>query len=204
MSRLLNPQVPQAGAIALSRPITNGALSVEAALARRRSTRTFGAQPLTQCELGQLLWAAQGVTTEDLKRTAPSPSSLHPLECYVVAAEGVARYVPEEHALCPVREGDLRVDLRRAAHEQPYVGAAPAIIVITGVVERVAVRFGERAERFVAMEAGHAAENLLLEATALGLVGIGCGAFDDAEVIRVMALPAGETPLYLIPVGHRA
>ena len=121
-----------------------------------------------------------------------------------MTADGVFHYVPNGHALCPTRTGDLRSDLRRAAHEQPFVETAPAIIVIAGVVERVAVRYGDRATRYMDIEAGHAAQGLLLEATALGLVGLGCGSFDDDEVARVVGLGAGETPLYLIPIGHPA
>ena len=192
------------GVLALARPITNGALSLEATLARRRSTRAFGADRLTSVELGQLLWAAQGITSGDLRRAAPSPSGLYPLECYAVTADGVFHYLPNEHALCPTLSGDLRADLRRAAHEQPFIEAAPAIVVIAGVVERVAVRYGDRATRYMAIEAGHAAQGLLLEATALGLVGLGCGSFDDDEVARVVGLGAGELPLYLIPIGHPA
>lgn len=198
------PHTAAGGVLALARPITNGALSLEATLARRRSTRTFGAEQLTPVELGQLLWAAQGITSGDNRRAAPSPSALYPLECYVVTADGVFRYLPNEHALCPTRTGDLRADLRRAAHEQPFVEAAPAVIVIAGAVERVAVRYGDRATRYMAIEAGHAAQGLLLEATAMGLVGLGCGSFDDDEVARVVGLGEGETALYLVPIGHPA
>jgi nitroreductase len=53
------------------------------------------------------------------------------------------------------------------------------------------------------MEVGHAAQNLLLQAVALGLGGAPVGAFDDEEVGRVLALPKDERPLYVVPVGRR-
>ena len=64
--------------------------------------------------------------------------------------------------------------------------------------------YGGRDERYVHLEAGHAAQNLLLQATALGLAAVPVGAFDDAGVAGVIGLPAEQAPLYLIPVGHPA
>ena len=68
--------------------------------------------------------------------------------------------------------------------------------------ERTTSRYGRRGERYVHMEVGHAAQNLLLQAATLGLGATPVGAFDDAEVSRLLHLPVGETPLYLIPVGR--
>jgi nitroreductase len=64
------------------------------------------------------------------------------------------------------------------------------------------VRYGDRADRYVLLEAGHAAQNLLLEAVAMGLGAVPIGAFDDVAVSQAMELADGEVPLYLIPVGH--
>ena len=188
---------------ALPSPRLAGQVSLEEALRSRRSIRSFSAEALTRAELGQLLWAAQGVTDLEGHRTAPSAGARYPLEVDVVTADGLARYVPDGHVLVRRGSTDLRAALRRAALDQPAVGEAPLIIVISGVVERTAARYGaERAERYVALEAGHAAQNVLLEAVSLGLGAVPVGAFDDAEVRRILALADGEAPLYLIPVGH--
>jgi len=188
---------------ALPSPRLAGPLSLEEVLAARRSIRSFSEEDLTRAEVGQLLWAAQGVTDAGGHRTAPSAGALYPLELDVVTADGLARYVPEGHRLIRRGSADLRPALRRAALDQAAVGEAPLIIVISGVVERTAARYGaERAERYVALEAGHAAQNVLLGAVSLGLGAVPIGAFDDAEVRRVLALAEGEDPLYLIPVGH--
>ncbi len=188
---------------ALPSPRLTGPLSLEEALAARRSIRSFSDEALTRAEIGQLLWAAQGVTDGDGHRTAPSAGARYPLELDVVTADGLARYVPDGHGLVRRGSTDLRAALRRAALDQPAVGEAPLIIVISGVAERTAARYGaERARRYVALEAGHAAQNILLEAVSLGLGAVPVGAFDDAEVRRVLALADGEAPLYLIPVGH--
>jgi len=187
----------------LPSPQLAGRLSLEEALQARRSVRSFTSEALTRAEVGQLLWAAQGLTDSAGHRTAPSAGALYPLELDVVTADGVARYVPDEHGLVPRGATDLRAALQRAALEQPAVGEAPLIVVISGVVDRTSARYGaERAERYVALEAGHAAQNVLLQAVSLGLGAVPIGAFTDAEVRRLLGLADGEAPLYLIPVGH--
>jgi len=187
----------------LPSPRLAGSLSLEEALAARRSVRSFTAEPLTPEEIGQLLWAAQGITDPAGLRTAPSAGARYPLQVYVVTAAGVARYVPEGHQLLRRGSTDLRADLQRAALDQPAIGEAPLVLAICAVAERTAERYGaERAERYVAMEAGHAAQNVLLQAVSLGLGAVPIGAFDDAEVRRVLGLADGEAPLYLVPVGR--
>jgi SagB-type dehydrogenase family enzyme len=188
--------------LALPSPALRGTVSVEEALAGRRSVREYSAEDLTPAEIGQLLWAAQGVTSEDGRRTAPSAGATYPLELYAVTADGVRRYLPAEHALEVIRSADVRVDLARAAVGQTFVGEAPLVVVVTAVPERTEVRYGARAERYIALEAGHAAQNLLLEAVALGLVSVPVGSFDDATVAKLVGLESGETPLYLLPVGR--
>lgn len=188
---------------ALPQPRASGPMSLEEVLGSRRSVRSFTTQELTPAEVGQLLWAAQGVTDGEGRRTAPSAGARYPLEVDVVTADGVDRYVPDGHRLARRSTADLRAELQGTALDQPSVGKAPAVIVISGVASRTAERYGaERAERYVAMEAGHAAQNVLLEAVSLGLGAVPVGAFDDAAVRAVLDLADGEAPLYLIPVGH--
>jgi SagB-type dehydrogenase family enzyme len=177
-------------------------MSVEEALRRRRSVREFDGTSLTDAQLGQLLWSAQGISGDGL-RTAPSAGALYPLEVYVATASGLGHYEPVAHRLTLRADRDLRADMRRAALDQAPIGEAPAVFVIAAVFERTERKYGrERSARYVAMEAGHAAENLLLEAVALGLGGVPVGAFDDERLASVLGLPAGERPLYLIPVGR--
>jgi SagB-type dehydrogenase family enzyme len=85
---------------------------------------------------------------------------------------------------------------------QSSIGDAPAVFVIAGVVQRTKVKYGARASRYMYLEAGHAAQNLLLEAVALDLGGVPIGAFTDASVARILKLPSGCSPIYLIPIGH--
>jgi SagB-type dehydrogenase family enzyme len=184
-----------------------GAKSLEEALAHRRSVREFAPGALTLSEVSQLMWAAQGVTAPE-RRTSPSAGATYPLEIYLVAGKvdglgaGVYRYRPRQHRLEAVTEGDIRVPLAVAAVDQEWISQAAMVVVIAAVFERTTVRYGKRAERYVHMEAGHAAQNLLLQAAALGLGATPAGAFNDAEVSRLLHLPVDEAPLYFVPVGR--
>jgi SagB-type dehydrogenase family enzyme len=190
-------------AIELPEPSTDGDMSVEEAINRRRSIREFADKALTSEQLGQLTWSAQG-TTEPGRglRAAPSAGATYPLEMYLVTPEGLFQYRPRDHALLQLGTADLRPELAAAALGQAHVRQAPLDIVITGIYERTAGKYGDRARRYVHMEAGHAAENIHLQAVALGLGSVPVGAFDDDDVAGVLDLPADEAPLYIIPVGH--
>jgi SagB-type dehydrogenase family enzyme len=195
--------------IRLSAPRSSGSVSVESALERRRSLREFARVSLGLPELAQLLWAAQGVTSPDGLRTAPSAGALYPLEVYVVAgnvtdlAAGVYRYVPADHGLVRVAPGDRRKALAAAALGQDWLASAPAALVIAAVYERTARKYRTRAERYVHFEAGCAAENVALQAVAMGLGTVVGGAFEDGEVAKAAGLRVDERPLAILPVGRR-
>ena len=171
----------------------------------RPGVREGGA--LTLAEISQLLWSAQGITDPEGRRTAPSAGALYPLEVFLVAGgqdelpAGVYRYRPQGHDLIPVVQGDQRAKLAAAALEQDWLNDAPATIGIAAVYERTARKYKQRAERYVLMEVGHAAQNVHLQAVALDLGTVVVGAFDDAEVKRVLTLAVNEEPLCLMPVG---
>jgi SagB-type dehydrogenase family enzyme len=196
--------------IPLQVPVTSGGVALSDVLARRRSRRDFTGRPMTGAELSQLLWAAQGVTADWGGRTAPSAGALYPIEVFVVAGavegldQGSFRYDAAGHRLVPVAAGDRRAALAAAALGQDMIAEAPADLVVAGVVARTAARYGDRAERYVHLEAGHVAQNVLLQAVALDLGSVPVGAFDDAQVSRALDLPSGTKPLYVLPVGQPA
>lgn len=187
--------------IDLPKPAKSGA-SLDEALAKRRSVRQFAAKPLSIAELSQLLWAGQGRTREWGGRTAPSAGALYPLELYVVLKEGIFHYEPEGHRIIALAAGDARGQLASAALGQDCVGTAPAVFVISAVYERTSGKYRDRAQRYVHIEAGHAGQNIMLEAVALGLGSVPVGAFNDDRVKQALKLPADQAPLLLIPVGH--
>ena len=211
-SRSKSPGVASAPlpTLKLPAPGLQSGVSLEEAFLKRRSIREYANLPLTIEEGSQLLWAAQGITgKEGGGRTAPSAGALYPLEVYLVVgnirnlAPGVYRYRPENHELVMVRGGDLRAELAMAASEQVCVKEGAIDIVFTAVYERTTRKYGERGIRYVHIEAGHSAQNVCLQATALNLGAVTVGAFSDEQVRSILDIPQVEVPLYIIPVGRK-
>jgi SagB-type dehydrogenase family enzyme len=178
-------------------------MALEEALFRRRSVREFSSQPLTERQIGQLLWAAQGITNPEGFRTAPSAGALYALEIYVLTAAGVFHYLPEGHQLERQSADDVKPALHRAALEQESILTAGAVFVIAAIYGRLAEKYGKaRSPRYAHLEAGHAAQNLMLQGVTLGLGSVPMGAFHDEQVQRALSLPAEQLPVYLIAVGY--
>ncbi len=185
------------------------AASLEELLRERRSVRDYADAPLTQGEVLKLLWAGQGITQARGFRTAPSAGALYPLEIYLVAgnvenlAPGVYKYQPTQNTLSLVKDGDVRAGLAAAALGQSSVREGAISIVIAAVYERTTRKYGPRGETYVHIEVGHAAQNICLQATALGLGLVTVGAFNDAGVRAIVGMSQDEIPLYVIPVGRK-
>ena len=188
--------------IKLPKPRLTGTMSVEEAIRERRSQRAYKDDPLAIDELGQLLWAGQGVTSEDGRRAAPSAGAIYPMHLYTFQASGVHRYNPAEHSLEPALPGDLRKELSKAALGQETVRNAPLVIVVTADVNKTAVKYGRRAVRYCDLEAGHIAQNIALQAKSLGLGMVTVGAFEDEDVEKLLKLPGGWRVCYVLAVGR--
>jgi len=194
--------------IRLPAPRLAGSVTVEEALSCRRSTRTFHPTPLRLEQVGQLLWAGQGISSTG-RRTAPSAGATYPAYLYLVTGPrcvegveaGVYRYDPFDHVLIGVLAGDVRGSLARAALDQHFIEEAPVSIAIVVDYSRTTRHYGERGIRYVDMEAGHIAENLHLQAEALKIGTVVVGAFVDSQVSKVLLLPRGITPLVIMPFG---
>ncbi|RCK77890.1 MAG: hypothetical protein OZSIB_2049 [Candidatus Ozemobacter sibiricus] len=196
--------------IELPPPAREGGPGLYSVLSKRRTARALADDGISLADLGQLLWATQGLTSPHGFRTAPSAGALFPLELYVVVSRspsltpGTYRYEPQGHRLHRLGEPAPRPELAMAAYGQPWVAEGALLFVIAGVQSRTAVKYGERAFQYVCLEAGHAAQNLLLAAAGLDLATGLVGAFSDKRVKSLMGLPDDHTPLYLIPVGKPA
>ena len=194
----------------LPRPSQKGVMPLEEAIARRRSIRDFTSQPISQSQLSQILWAAQGTSDTSGNRTVPSAGATYPLEVFVVCGangveqiiEGIYHYNTDSHSLSLHHRGDVRFELARAALDQEFIYEAPLDIVICAIYERTMRRYGTRGERYVHMEVGHAGQNIYLQATALGLGTVAVGAFRDEPVREVLRLDRQYRPLYIMPVGR--
>lgn len=192
--------------VILPQPGYESKVSVEEALLNRRSIRSYKDEPLSITELSQLLWAAQGITSDWGGRTAPSAGAKYPLELFIVAGKvkglepGLYQYDPQDHSLITRRKGDLREDLAEAALGQSCITDAAVDLVVTGVYERTKGKYGERAPRYVHIEVGHACQNIYLQAETLKLGTVMVGAFYDERVADLLELTE-EEPLAIMPVG---
>lgn len=180
-------------------------VTVEQAIRERRSVRAYSETQLSLQEVSQLLWAAQGITepTRGL-RSAPSAMGTYPLDLYLVAGDvrglpsGVYKYIPKGHQLELVATGDKRNDLGK----QPQMTKAPADLVYAADKARLQ-KLGDKGMLFAAMEAGHSAQNVLLEEVALGLVGVGMAGFDENDVRSALKLSPEQTPMYVVSAGRK-
>lgn len=189
--------------IQLTDPNLTGTLTFEAALAKRRSVRQFSSEALKRTQIGQLAWAGQGITDKQRGlRTAPSAGSIHPIELFIATNEGLFAYRPAEHSLQQTSEEDVRGRLAQAtATPEPVVGAGCAIIV-TGSSRKLAGRFGNKSRTYLALEAGHVAQNIQLQAVCMGLGSVPVVGLDTAAVRKVCRMSRELEPLYIICVGY--
>jgi len=196
----------------LPQPRFEGDASLEKAIKKRRTVRSFARDPLGLELLSQLLWAGQGITEDrGFKRAAPSGGALYPMDIYAVVGEGgvqglqagVYHYEPEGHVVVRLTGEDLRDALARAALGQMWMAKAPLNLVITAEYVRICGKYGDRGIRYAVMEAGHVGQNIFLQAEAYGLGAGIVGAFRDHEVAEVLKLPRAHEPLLIIPVGYK-
>jgi SagB-type dehydrogenase family enzyme len=195
--------------LALPTPLYDSQTSVEQALQGRRSVRAYSHSPLSLDEVSQLLWAAQGFTNPDGKRTAPSAGALYPLEIYLLAGNvtdlpvGIYHYKPRNHELILIREGDIRQNMFEAALQQSAVKDAAIVLVICADYDRTTVKYGQRGIQYVHMEVGNVSQNVYLQVESLDLGTVFIGAFHDDEVKAVLQIRDEENPLGLMPVGRK-
>lgn len=204
--------------VELPSPRLDGSVSLEQAILRRRSVRRYRTAALTLSQVGQILWSAQGVTGGRAFRAAPSAGATYPLEIFVFVGEqgvvacetsqppdqleaGIYRYEVDSHSLSLHKTGDLRLDLARATLDQQFIVEAPVSVAICAIYQRTSSRYGERGARYVHMEAGHVAENIHLQAVALGLATVEVGAFRDKAVRTILGVEEDNEPLYVMPLG---
>lgn len=200
-SRSRTPQM----IIQLTDPNLTSNVSLEQALAKRRSVRQFSSEPIKRSEISQLAWAGQGVTEPQRGlRTAPSAGAVYPMELLFATPEGLFAYRPADHSLLQIRSQDVRYDLATAASGSESVAGAACDIIIAGSIRKLSERFKENSRTYMYMEAGHIAQNILLQAVSLDLGAVPVGGFDKSQIRRASGLRRNLDPLYIICVGHPA
>ena len=186
----------------LAPPNMESSMSLEKVIVSRRSRRDFLPEPLSLEQIGQLTWAAQGKESGGRFRTAPSAGATYPLELFIVTADGLFHYLPGKHSLEQLSEIDLRGKLCSAAWGQEFIRMAPLTLVFAAEFSRTTGHYGKRGTRYVYMEAGHAAQNVHLQAESLGLGSVAVGAFNDASISEVLSLRDNLEPVYMVTAGY--
>jgi SagB-type dehydrogenase family enzyme len=211
-ARKVNGNIQEGKRMKLPKPKTHGEVSLETAIKRRRTVRSFTSRPLSLEQCSQLFWAAQGITEDGgFKRAAPSGGALYPMDIYAVVGEncvkglesGAYHYDPKGHAVSLVSEGDLRNKVAGAALSQTWMATAPLNILITAEYYRITSKYGKRGVRYAIIEAGHIGQNILLQSEAMGLGAGVVGAFNDEKVRQVVNIPPNHEPLLILPVGYK-
>ncbi len=203
--------VSQDQPIELPEPALRG-LSVEEAILARRSIRSYSRDSLSLEELSQVLFAAQGITGERggyTLRSSPSAGGTYPIEVYAFVnrvsglAPGIYHYLPQGHGIELVRAGPQGESLSAACLGQSMPEESAVSLVLTAVPRRTISRYGERALRYIHMEAGHISQNICLECVSLGLGVVPIGAFDDALLDRLIGIDGeDEMSLYVNSIGR--
>jgi SagB-type dehydrogenase family enzyme len=188
-------------------------MTVEEAISKRRSVRSFSNRQINRETLSQLLWASDGITdTVDKLRSAPSAGAIYPLDLYIIAGNkgvegleaGVYRYNPERNGLYLQVSGDFRKQLAEGCFKQDFVADAPFSLVICYRPEDLIKRYGNNAEKYAYFEVGHVAQNFSLACVALGLGSVVIGAFTEETICKSMNLNGHPKPLYIIAAGFPA
>jgi SagB-type dehydrogenase family enzyme len=190
--------------VKLPPPVTGGAPLADA-LAGRKTVRTLGGPGLTLSEAGQLLWSAQGENRPGM-RTVPSAHAKYPLELYLLTSGsatlpgGFYHYLPAGNQLQQVGDGSPNATLGKLKSMQPWIAAAPAVFVVAGVPTRIDPTGKNPSLTYY--EGGAAAQDLLLQAVALGLDAGTAAGLDMVAVAAALKLPAGTQIMTVLPVGR--
>ncbi|OGC03835.1 hypothetical protein A2276_08290 [candidate division WOR-1 bacterium RIFOXYA12_FULL_43_27] len=190
--------------IKLPEPQVTGKMSVEEALSKRRSCRSYYPNELSPEQVSQLLWAGQGITEKVWGwRTAPSAGAIYPITLFLVNKDGAYEYFPRWNKLKLVAKDDKRPGLTRCSLGQSFIGEAPVSIVVAAEFDKNKKSYGGvQGTRYTLLEAGHVAQNIHLQATALGLASIPVGTFWDSVAQSCLNLPKNLIPVYIIPIGY--
>jgi len=183
-------------------------------LKKRKSIRNFSDKPINKDQLSYLLWTTTGINREEFNfkfRTAPSAGALYPIETYIVVnnveglSKGIYHYSIKEHLLDEIKLGDFGIETANAALGQKMCADAAVVFIWTAIFERSKWKYGQRAYRYIYLDAGHIGQNLALSATSLDLGSCQIAALFDDEVNKLINVDGEEeSTIYMSVVGNIA
>ena len=186
-------------------------LSFEEALERRRTVRNFCEENLDLQQISQVLHAAAGITgkaSDGNLRSVPSAGALYPVQVYLAAnyvdglPRGFYQYKAEKHNLETINSGDQHEILQTIGVGQRVFTSAPALLLFAVAPEQMRRKYRNLTERFLYIEVGHAAQNVLLQASSLGLGAAVLGVFKERELSMHLGLAVRRhEPVYMLALG---
>lgn len=187
-------------------------VSLHQALKKRRSIRRFRQKPITLGQLSYLVWASTGIQRIEAGyefRTAPSAGALYPIETYLVVNNvgkletGLYHYSVRSHQLEQLKTGEFAGTIAAAALGQQMCETAAAVFVWSAVFQRCKYKYGQRAYRYIYLDAGHIAENLALAAVSLNLGSCEIGALYDDQINAILDIDGiTESAICMAVLGH--
>lgn len=180
----------QAQEIKLPAPDKNGGKPLMQALNERKSTRSFSGKELSNQQLSDLLWAANGFNRDD-KRTVPTANNRQELELYVVLQKGIYFYNAKEHILTLVKKGDYR----KSTGMQDFVADAALNILFVADSEKAS------SQRYSYTNCGYISQNIYLYCASEGLGTVARGSFDKEELHKLLQLTSSQEVLLAQTVG---
>jgi SagB-type dehydrogenase family enzyme len=198
---LLQPTLSHGSeAVQLPAPQMHGGMPLMEALSQRRSIRSFAEADLDEATLSTLLWAAFGINRPETgDRTAPSWRGSKETDIYVARADGVWLYDPQSHSLQQVLEGDIRAETGR----QPFVEAAPVVLIYVADRTRMAEASQDDHRLYAHVDTAMIAQNVYLFAASEGLATVILGNVDKPALAAVLGLGEDQILTFTQPVGHR-
>ena len=184
---------------------------LEDTILTRRSTRHYINAPLTRADLFAILdftYQPEHYRLQGFDAT-PDYFDLGLVETFVAISNvealesGCYYYAHQAQELRQIRFNQFHEDLHYLCLGQKLGRDAGAVIFHTANLAAAVEKYGERAYRYLHMDAGHLGQRLNLAATRrdLGVSGI-AGFFDD-QVNELLSIPEEEAVLYITTIGRK-
>lgn len=186
--------------IQLPKPNINRSGQLMKALSERHSVREYASKALSNTDLSDLLWAANGISRPaEGKRTAPSAMNRQDVDIYVVLPQGTYLYDAKGHKLNLISEGDYR---SAVAGGQAFVNSAPLSLVLVSDLLKLGDVKNNRTQMTGAMDAGIVSQNISLFCSAARLATVPRATMDTTRLRSALKLKDGQIPMMNHPVGY--
>ena len=186
--------------IKLPKPNLNRTGTVMKALSERHSTREYASKALSNTDLSDLLWAANGINrSSEGKRTAPSAMNRQDIDIYVVLPQGTYLYDAKGHKLNLISEGDHR---SAVAGGQAFVNNAPVSLVLVSDLSKLGDAKSNHVQLMGAMDAGIVSQNISIFCSAARLATVPRASMDINQLKKVLKLKESQVPMMNHPIGY--